>query len=146
MKFFTLSVALLATFTTASTIPAAPGSHPIDERGVVKIGTDFTSGLLDKIAKFPGTKEIKDTLLCIRKDKHWKVDYSKKGQGVVTFTNVPPKCCNTAQAGWNKYKQDWQKLTTPVFNTDCTGGTLTKMKPSHIDKLHRIIGDGNHGK
>lgn len=144
MKPSTVLIAVLATFTTASAISALD-PQPIEDRGVVKIGTDFTSGLLDKIAKFPGTKEIKQTFLCIKKDKHWKVDYSKKGQGIVTFTNVPPKCCQTAQDGWTKYRQDWQKLTTPVFNTDCTGGALTKMKPSHIDKLHRIIGEGNRG-
>lgn len=143
MKPFAILVAAMATISAAIVVPSQD-AQPIQDRGVVHVGTDFTSGLLGMIARFPGTKEIKETFICMRKDKHWNVDYSQKDDGIVIFTDVDPKCCNTAQDGWKKYQKDWSKFATPVFNDGCTGGALTKMGPAHIDKLHRMIGDGKH--
>lgn len=145
MKLFTILVAAFAAFISAVVVPA-PDLHPVEERGAVNIGGDFTTGLVEMITHFPGTKEIKKLFICMRKDKNWMVDYGRRGEGIVTFSNVPTKCCNMAQAGWNKYQKDWGKLATPVFNDPCSGGSLNKMKPSHIDKLRRMIGDGHGGK
>lgn len=145
MKLSTVLVTALATLTTAGVVP---GQHPqmIEEREVVNIGGDLIFGLVEMIAGFPGIEEIKNTFECMAKDKSWTADYSKKGEGIVTFTDLPTKCCNIAQAGWKKYQKDWHKLATPVFNNPCNGGSLTKMMPSHIDKLHRVIGEGRGEK
>lgn len=134
MKFLTILIGTLATFTTASAVPSSENT----ERDL-----DFGKALIAKINNFPGAKEVKGIFTCIKKDKTWKADYSQGDEGIVTFSNVTPKCCNKAKDGWSKYQDDWSKLAVATFNYPCDGGMLSGMKPENVKRLESIIGSGN---
>lgn len=143
MKPSTILVGTFAIFIPASALP--PHTQP-SERGIIKIGSDFTSGLVNIVNHFPGSKDAQKILHCLKQHKTWKADYSHKEDGTITFSNMPSMCCEMAKESWGNYKKDWVKVSTPLFHTPCDGGQLNNMKPQHIEMLRKIVGDGEKRK
>lgn len=138
-------IAAMATISAAIVVPAQD-AQPIQDRGVVNIGSDFPAGLLDMVAKFSGANQLLDLLTCMKMDPHkrWRADYSQKDNGVVFLTDVQPACCSMVMHYWVENHEDWSKIFTPHVNLgeECTEAWLTKMKPADIDTLRGVIGDG----
>ncbi|KAJ4388046.1 hypothetical protein N0V93_008651 [Gnomoniopsis smithogilvyi] len=131
MQLSTILLGTLAVFATAHVARSAE-PEPAEIQDIVK-----------QISEFPGLGAIQGMFKCIKKDRSWKVDYSDKKNGKVTFSSVTEKCCEKAQAGWTKYGKHWGKFAQATFDQPCTGGQLSSMTEDHINKLQAMIGNGH---
>ncbi|KUI54570.1 hypothetical protein VP1G_01876 [Cytospora mali] len=129
-----LTTILISVVTALASVEVVPVENP--EPGI-SLPPDVPAkqfGQLDA-NKVPVSKLLR----CLKKNKAYKLDWSKEDQGIFSITNLNAGCCHQAETLWQKYRKDLESLGRPVFLTPCTGLTVSNVSPSNMKKAKRLI-------